>query len=144
MITFPSPMAPGRGKDTSHPCFFDSARSSTMHTVACHSYLPNEDNEPMDQKTASNLNRGPRCPVTLKQTPRLGKGWNVRRCFNFILKEKTSARYHPYFAYLILTSMHGEVKKFPRPQYHCNHGQDWIKPNDKLQCLNTRRVPSYD
>ena len=95
MITFPSPMAPGHGKDTSRPCFFHSARSSTMHTVACHNYLPNEENEPMGQKIASNSNRGPRCPVTLKQTPRLEKGWNVRRCFNFILKGKTSADLSP-------------------------------------------------
>ena len=33
--------------------------------------------------------------------------------------------------------MYREVKKFSRPWYHSDHGQEWIKSNDKLRCLNT-------
>ena len=75
MISFPCPMAPGHGKDTGLPCFFHSTQSSTRHMEACHKCLPKEENERMNQKIASNLNRRRQtCPLTLKQMLRLGKG----------------------------------------------------------------------
>lgn len=123
MMSFPSPVA--QSTHSAPPSSFHSPQSCTVQAAALCQCLPNSENEGMNQRRASNLNRwGQTCPVTPKHALSLGKGQNMWRYFYFTWKRKYLPKLSSYFALSHYEFLVWRSQKSPRPWYHYNSGQD--------------------